>query len=136
MDLAAELETLRALFATRLGQPVEVVRTLREPAAGGPALQLWPYRLSESPVARSLPARGGKPGAPPHPARHVHLLAIASDPGVLGRALAAIHEHPVVDDGGGSRIVTVESLDTEALCRLFTAAGQPMQLALALALQA
>lgn len=133
MDIAADLETLRALFATRPGQPVAMVDTLREPAPG--ELLLWPYRLSEGRLGNALPPRDSPGQTRPAPAQDIHLLAIAGDPDLLGRARQAVHDAPVLGDGGRVLQVVCETLDTETLCRLFTAAGQPLRLALALVLR-
>lgn len=132
MDLATDLEALRALFATRLDQPVGLLRTLREPAPG--ELLLWPYRLEALPDVLPLPTRGGAP-APPRRMQRVHLLAIAGDTALLDRAQAVAHDHPVLGEGERQSILRSDALATEALCGLFAAAGQPMQLALALSLQ-
>jgi len=132
VDLAADLEALRALFATRLGQPVDLLRTLREPAPG--ELLLWPYRLEKLPDMTSTPSRGGVP-LPPRLRQRVHLLVLAGDTTRLAHAQAIAHDHPVLGEGQRRLILHSDSPPTEVLCALFTAAGQPMQAALALTLQ-
>ena len=132
MDLAADLEALRALFATRLGQRVDLVRTLREPAPG--QLLLWPYRLEPLPDMTTEPSRGGVP-QPPRLRQRTHLLALAGDTALLAHAQAIAHDVPVLGEGERRLILRSDALATDVLCRLFTAAGQPMQAALALSLQ-
>jgi hypothetical protein len=132
VDLAADLEALRALFATRLGQPATLVRTLREPAPG--ELLLWPYRLEVLPDMQPQPPRGGVP-QPPRLRQRVHLLALAGDVALLARAQAIAHDHPILGEGERRLILRNDAPPTDVLCALFTAAGQPMQAALALNLQ-
>lgn len=133
MDLAADLDTLRSLFATHLAGPVEIVRTLRQPAAEG--IALWPWRVEET-TRFDLPT--GPVPRPPSAAerRHrLHLLVLASDLATLARAEAVANDHAVIHAGARGLTLRREALAPDALCDLFIAAGQPMQAALALSLE-
>jgi hypothetical protein len=133
------LVTFFRIVCDRLHQRTNVPVSLGLPAAGSTGLFVWPWKLAENPAYRNRPTPGpiGRPGrSPDPPPLDVHFLVLARPAetaeglSLLMNARRAIHETSLVVEGEARAQLAIESLSTEELTALFSAAATPLTICL------